>query len=382
MTVPYRIVIVHKHRDAFARKISEPVESLKQELFGEREILEISSALSEESIPQSVAYLCGMEHYDDDHIKSLLDFAVSRQIPILPIVEEKSDSLEKYLPKSIQYVNAVNWSADNTTVARILLESLGLVEKERRLFISYRQSDSRFIADQLHTKLVRGRFDVFLDRFSVAPGADFTKSIDNELGDKAFLLLIESKHANDSIWVRHEITYALANRIQVFALTLPDVPASHQIQNLDEAFRFRITANDFTSDGLLTDAILNAVIDKIEIEHARAIYRRREQIMGSVMEHLHSQGCICYQIEDWSVLALKSNEHAGVFLITPRHPKPVDFYSLNLQIQKLIGFSGTTVLKASVVHASTPMYHDQWDVVKWISRISGSSLSKIEDCYV
>ena len=77
---------------------------------------------------------------------------------------------------------------------------LGLVEQERKVFLSYRQIESTQLAVQLHTELVRCRFDVFLDRFTLPPGADFQARLDEDLGDKAFVVLLESSHLRSSRW--------------------------------------------------------------------------------------------------------------------------------------------------------------------------------------
>src|SRR5258708_26498777 len=44
----------------------------------------------------------------------------------------------------------------------------------------------------LFRSLARARFDVFLDRFSVPPGEDFQQRLDRDVGDKAFIVVIES----------------------------------------------------------------------------------------------------------------------------------------------------------------------------------------------
>jgi len=262
------------------------------------------------------------------------------------------------------------------------LEFLGLVEKERRLFISYRQSDSRVISDQLHTSLVQSRFNVFLDRFSVAPGVDFRERIDDELSDKAFLLLLETRQAGASPWVHHEIAYALANHIPVFVLTLPDVSSSQQVKNIDEAFRFGLSDKDISTDGKLTAKTISEIVERIEIEHARAIYRRREQILGSVTENLRLDGCSCSQISDWSIVASKSNGHAGIFLITPRRPEPLDFYILSNQYQCLRSSSDLQNLKSSVVHNTETVDSERSRVIDWLSCISGSEINTIASCSV
>ena len=92
---------------------------------------------------------------------------------------------------------------------------------------------------------MRSRFDVFLDRFALPPGEDFQKRLDEDLGDKAFVVLLESSDLRNSPWVQHEITYAHSHRIEVLALTLPGVVEAQLVPAIDEAFRIRLSEGDW-----------------------------------------------------------------------------------------------------------------------------------------
>ena len=108
------------------------------------------------------------------------------------------------------------------------------------------------------------RFDVFLDRFAVEPGVDFQRRLDEDLGDKAFVLLLESPELRQSRWVRHEILYAHSRRIEILALTLPGTASSELVPTIDDAFRLRLDPSDLSDDGTLSLDGLALVLDKIE----------------------------------------------------------------------------------------------------------------------
>ena len=141
------------------------------------------------------------------------------------------------------------------------------------------------------TTLVERGFDVFLDRFSVEPGVDFQRRLEEDLGDKAFMLLLESDGLEESKWVRHEVAYAHSRRIEILALTLPD--CTHRVPAIDNAFRHKLAQGDVTAAGALTLGALARKLDAIELAHARALRRRREQILGSVTQKLRMEGCEC-----------------------------------------------------------------------------------------
>ena len=179
-----------------------------------------------------------------------------------------------------------------------LLRLLGLVEDERRLFLSYVRRDSADVAEQLHRELQQRQFDVFLDRFTVPPGADFQRRLTEDLADRAFLLLLESDGIRDSRWVQHEITYALTHQIGALAVTTPNLVKDREAP-IDEAFRFRLSADDL-QDGKLSAAALRLLLDRIELSHASALRRRREQLLGSLIDHLEASGCSCDPLAEWS----------------------------------------------------------------------------------
>ena len=48
-------------------------------------------------------------------------------------------------------------------LATLMLECVGLLRRQRRIFVSYRRTESRDVALQMHDLLIAKGFDVFLD---------------------------------------------------------------------------------------------------------------------------------------------------------------------------------------------------------------------------
>ena len=300
----YRIVLIHEGRHASAQALETAVHHAVSDFRDISELLEFSSTLSDEPTPQVVAYLASVSGKSSRVVNEVIDAALDRDVSILPIASpDGPGDITWQLPDRIAHLNAASWAGDGTQVVTSLLEMLGLVEKERKIFISYRRSETSALAVQLHTELVQRRFDVFLDRFAVEPGVDFQRRLDEDLGDKAFVLLLESPELRQSRWVRHEILYAHSRRIEILALTLPGTASSELVPTIDDAFRLRLDPSDLSDDGTLSLDGLALVLDKIELGHARALRRRREQILGSVTEKLQAAGCTCSPADDWCVVA-------------------------------------------------------------------------------
>ena len=191
---------------------------------------------------------------------------------------------------------------------------LGLAERERKVFLSYLRRESTPLAIQLHTALAQARFDVFLDRFTVDPGEDFQARLDEDLGDKAFVTVLESPGIRTSKWVQHEIAYAQSHRIGVVALTLPGTADDQLFPTVDDAFRLRLTAADMLGDEL-TQPRLSDVINLIQTAHARELRRRREQLLGSLRDTLVREGCTCDPVADWAMVAEAPGHKPAISLL-------------------------------------------------------------------
>lgn len=332
MPSPYIVVVAHQDLPDFASDVRESLREATREILLQPDLVEFRDELVDVDPESSTAvvYLGSEAGSSDDSIDALLAEALDRQIPIMPLVHSAGQQVAlDMLAPSIRRLNVADWNGQRGQSLAALLGMLGLVEHERKIFISYRRSESTQLATQLHTELARSRFDVFLDRYSVAPGEDFQRKLDRDLGDTAFMLLIESPELRASRWVQHEIAYAHSHRIGVIALTTPDVADGELVLSIDEAFRIRLTPEDLTDEGTLAPERLRHVVLQIELAHARALRRRREQLLGSVRDKLFLGGYDCEPIDDWAVLATRSGREASVFLVTPRRPRPEDLYDLH-----------------------------------------------------
>ena len=376
----YRIVLAHKDKDLLARDVTDAVVKAVSGLGDVSNSLSVSRELSDQRIPQAVAYLASEAGREDDSVIKVIEAALARDVAILPVVrvDEEGGVTEK-LPASLRRLNVASWEEEGVAVATALLRMLGLVEVERKVFVSYRQSETRELATQLHTTLVQRGFDVFLDRFSVDPGVDFQHRLEEDLGDMAFVLLLESDGLETSKWVRHEIAYAHARRIEILALTLPD--CTIRMSAIDNAFRHELAQGDMTGGGRLTSGALAGTLEAIELAHARALRRRREQIFGSVTQQLQLEGCECRPADDWCVLAIRPGTgESGLFWVTPRRPATSDFYGLSQQFDRVWGAGNPVNAKGAVVHDAGRLGDDHRELMDWLSGLSGSELTTVGTC--
>ena len=383
MPPSYEVVLIHQELEDFAREVAEAIRNAANDVLVRPDLLEVKYDLSSVG-PDShvvVVYLGSTAGRRDDAVTAALEDAVSRPFPVLPIVRNREQgSIREKLPAVIENINAADWDKESVTALLTLLGMLGLVEQERKVFLSYRRSESTQMALQLHTELVRRRFDVFLDRFALPPGEDFQKRLDEDLGDKAFVVLLESSDLRNSPWVEHEITYAHSHRIDVLAITLPGVAEPNLVPVIDEAFRIRLSETDCAADGQLTANTLGFILERIELAHAKALRRRREQMLGSLRDQLYRYGCTCAPLKDWAILATATRKIPAVFLVTPRRPQPEDLYAVHLVRCDVVDKTGCDSLSGAVVHEVEHLSDERRSVLTWVAESGRLKVKRLREC--
>jgi hypothetical protein len=237
------------------------------------------------------------------------------------------------------------------------------------------------MAIQLHTALVQRQFDVFLDRFSVPPGVDFQERLDEDLCDKAFVVLLESSNLRDSRWVQHEISYAHSHRIDLLAVTMPSVADADLVPAIDDAFRIRLAEDDLEEDGeTLSERSRDVILGRIEVAHARSVRRRREQLVGSLTDSLLRDGCNCDSVEEWSVLATARDRRPAVFFVTARRPQPEDLRTLHFVCGRVTEHLGIHDVSASVAHDVEHVTEQHRGLLEWVAEPRSLDVKRLLDC--
>ncbi|WP_345069511.1 toll/interleukin-1 receptor domain-containing protein [Leifsonia kafniensis] len=279
-------------------------------------------------------------------------------------------TLQSQLPPELHALNATKWSYGTSAdhLASQILRLVGLAEDERRLFVSYRQVDAAKLADQLRHELIDAGWDVFLDRFSIPPGADFQRRLDKELAEKAFVLLLETPTASGSPWVEHEIAFALQRRLGLMSLTLPDTRDSELYPALDSSARFRIGESDVVGaapEYVLTKEAIRKVVEEVEQRHAAAYSLRRESAMLEASEELRRCGYLVRPLGEWTLVAEKSDRREVVF-VTARAPEASDLRT----VAQLRALQKPYVLptRGWIVHPTEDIDTDRSSLIRWLSR--------------
>lgn len=201
---------------------------------------------------------------------------------------------EQEVPDVLRPINGVQYTDEKLdSIVNVAFEELRLLRKKRRVFISYKRSDTAAVANQLYDVLSRYQFDVFLDTYSIRGAADFQAELHHRITDCDVLVQLNSQGFKDSKWCKEEITEANARRVGVLQVNWPGMQP-------DETEQLSVTkklcATDFRrkrykrNTSTLKTMVLNGIAMDVEAIRARNIAARQDNLTGEFVKEASRQG--------------------------------------------------------------------------------------------
>jgi hypothetical protein len=193
--------------------------------------------------------------------------ALNRGVPILPIASVAS-SIGAEIPASLKHLNCLTYADCGAgRIATALLECVGLLPRQRRVFVSYRRDHAREAALQVFNALSARVFDVFLDTHGIAPAEDFQAVLWHRLCDSDVLIMLDTEGYFDSRWTNAEYGRALAKGISILRVGWPNVAPSPRTAT---ASRVDLAMDEVN---LTTGHLSDAAVDRIclHVEAVRGI---------------------------------------------------------------------------------------------------------------
>jgi hypothetical protein len=249
------------------------------------------------------------------------------------------------LPAALRLLNAAGWRADPREVVPELFEAVLLDAEDRRIFVSYARRDGTVLADRVFDLLARARFDVFLDRFRLPPGVDFLQRIQDEILDKAMVVVIETPAALASHWVREEVNFAIARGLGIVAV------------NTDGTRGFREISEELRTRSADPDPLRHFLIE----QHRVQLTARREGLRESVWDALRHAGIPAADISESSE-GFSVTRPAGTALVGTS-VRPADLH----RFRRLGETSGHA--RSYIVHPQ-PALHRRRQDLSWLSQVS------------
>ncbi len=208
---------------------------------------------------------------------------------ILPIFFGNPDdgAFSKEIPCILSNQNGIQFKdIEINRISNIILESFELLRSTRKIFISYRRSESTSVAIQLYEALESYNYNVFLDTHSIGKGEPFQDDLWHRMTDCDVIVLLNTPDFLESFWCKEEFAEASTKQIGIVQLVWPNhsikkIDAgshiSYPMQLVEANFIDNIYNNKDTSK--LVDFIVEEIIQKVESVRARNLASRQDSLI-------------------------------------------------------------------------------------------------------
>lgn len=203
----------------------------------------------------------------------------NKLIPVLPVPTSKGE-LNAEIPSSLRGINCLFYDSDGADrVFSTLLSCVGLLPPQRRVFLSYKRSESASAARQLFEELSARNFTVFLDTHSVPAAVDFQEELWHRLIDTDVMLMLDTPSYFTSRWTPAEYGRALAKNISVLSVRWPGTGSQDGART---AAVHALSANDLNADGTLVDVAVQTLCTLLERNRSLAYAARLQSVVTAV----------------------------------------------------------------------------------------------------
>ncbi|MGX5830879.1 toll/interleukin-1 receptor domain-containing protein [Mesorhizobium sp. 43Arga] len=208
--------------------------------------------------------------------------AIADNVPIIPTIPAKGD-FATLVPEFLRGANGLRRRNDDRhmdELAVALLECIGLLRRQRRVFVSYRRIEARSAAVQLHDLLSERGFDVFLDTHDIRPGEPFQDVLWHRLCDSDVLVMLDTPTYFESKWTRQELGRARAKEIHVLRVVWPEHTPDKQMDFAETIYLDRAELSG--GDGPIIEGVANQIALAVEALRSRSIASRYMSITGKL----------------------------------------------------------------------------------------------------
>jgi hypothetical protein len=216
--------------------------------------------------------------------------ALAASLPVIPTIPA-AGAFGTLVPAFLQGANGLRRRTDDPEMLELavaLLECVGLLRRQRRVFVSYRRVESRNAAVQLHDLLSGRGFDVFLDTHDIRPGEPFQDVLWHRLCDSDVMVMLDTPTYFESKWTRQELGRARAKEIHVLRVVWPDHTPTKQTDFAETIFLNRAELSG--NDGPIIDSVANQIALAIESLRSRSIASRYMSITGKLRAEVEKIG--------------------------------------------------------------------------------------------
>lgn len=301
---PYQLIILgaaDRHEDRLRHKVDLALQDLEISSNAITFLSNINASTRSLNAPMMAVFFGSQENIADT---SLVTELIDDSIVVAPVVSDLSQ-VDVEIPPQLRHINAIVLGPNDEGIARLvtlILETFRLLRRERRLFISYKRTESQPLADRLYDALDARGFDVFIDVRSVPPAADFQSQLWHRMSDSDVVVLIDTPGFREGRWTAEELARANATNVQILHLLWPG-----QKEDSTSSFShfMKLKRRDFI--GLFplrgrwpAKGLVMRICDEVERLRASAIAARHWYLVDNFCDAARDEGLNPnVQVEGW-----------------------------------------------------------------------------------
>jgi len=294
--------VTPKERTALTATIAEMVGEFELVLDDDVIVHDGSTIVSRDKHAAFAAvYFGGIEQPDFEVAQDL----VLSNVPVIPSIGPGLD-FNTVIPDFLQSANGLGPRAEDpqmSELAAAMLECAGLLRPQRRVFVSYRRTESREAAVQFHDILSARGFDVFLDTHDIRPGDSFQEILWHRLVDSDIMIMLDTPSYFDSRWTRQEIGRARAKEIQVLRVIWPG-HKPNKITDFSETIYLEIGDLEGPK-GPIKNSTAERIVLQVERLRSHSIAARYMSITGKLKAEVEKIGANVEAIGAYRAIAVR-----------------------------------------------------------------------------
>jgi hypothetical protein len=297
----------------------------------------------------------------------------------IPILVVKNDNIQfaDAFPEFLSNINGFTMGDNWGHFFNRCFGMISIFKAKRKIFISYKRSESSAIASQLYRELSQRKFDVFLDEFNIDYGEDLRESIKHSIQDYGMVVLIESPSAFDSDWILFEYTTATSNKIPFFAIHWFESDVYKISQHTKNLSSYDLTEENFRNLGKVESQkqlkleVINAIGLEIEELQISNIFFQIQNLYDSIAIDLEDILCEHDSTVENQFLKLNFKDETEIicFKICPHLPEFLDYYDFNQFVEENSDLNWNTSKKI-MVYPRFPLNFEYLKKMEWLSAIT------------
>lgn len=276
--------------------IEDPiVEEIKSQI-----ILEITNL----KLPAGILNIIDRSNWKEDYVGNQPTFSIYfgdkkgnfKDLPIVDkLIKDGTMILPVYynnfsyeIPKELENQNGILYNGNQRCrIANVVLQAFELLRNTRKIFISYKRSESTSVAIQMYEALESHHFDVFLDTHSIEKGEPFQEELWHRMTDCDVILLLNTPGFLESHWCKEELAEAGSKQIGIVQLVWPN----HKVDAISHlSFPLKLEGADFVDTiydnkdkSKLNNDKVEEIVQLVESVRARNLASRQDNLITEFM---------------------------------------------------------------------------------------------------